>query len=66
MIYVIALLCSINGSSCEQKEFPVEEVINTPQQCVLYGQQILAAYIADHPNVRVSKFKCSHRKEQGI
>lgn len=67
MHFVIALFCSISqGQNCHEQTFAFEQAALTPMQCALYGQPLIAQYTMDHPGLRLVKFKCSNRKEQGI
>lgn len=65
MNFVIALFCSLEGL-CYEQTLPLKQVALTPMQCALYGQPLIAQYTMEHPGLRLVKFKCSNRKEQGI
>ncbi len=65
MVELIVLVCSLaNPTACSEKHF-LFETRGTLQTCMMQAQPYLAQWAGEHPNDRISRWRCAWPEQEG-
>lgn len=64
---LVLIVCSIYGGSCRDAWIDDPDRAMTPMSCITSAQTKMAQWKAEHPGLRIEKFRCvdPNRMERG-
>jgi hypothetical protein len=65
MVELIVMVCSLlNPNACSEKHF-MFQTQGTLADCMFQAQPYLAQWAGEHPNDRVTRFRCAWPEQEG-